>query len=239
MFYINGLCAANWTNYLVDVLVLVGIGVLTYLCAKRGFIDCFLSFVSIIAAFVVAALFSKLFISATGGLFGLQDAMTGTFETALKGIEGFNLDISNEGIAATLAEKNLPAFLVDLVIENFGNTEIAVGTTLAMLVGQTFSRLLISLIAFVVLFFAVRFAMFLLKKILTALAAKIVLIGKVNMLLGALVGLIEGLLILSAVLGVLALIPVPAITAYMNDCLLVGWLYNNNIINMILGWIIS
>lgn len=237
MIPLFGLCAV-WTNYLIDVVALLGIAILTYVCAKRGFIDCLFSFVSVIVAILVAALFSKLFINITGGLFGLQDVLTDAFESTLMNIEGFGLDVSNEGIAAAIAEQNLPSFLADLIIENFGNAEIATGTTLAMLVGQTFSGLAISLISFVVLFFATRFVMFLLKKILNALASKITLIGKVNMLLGAAVGLVEGLLILSGVLGVLALIPSPDMTAYISDCLLVGWLYNNNLITTILGWIV-
>lgn len=236
--FLSGLCAV-WTNYLIDVLVLVGLGVFAYICSKKGFIECFFSFVSIVAAFAAATLFSKLFISVTGGLFGLQDVLTGSFETVLLGVEGFGLDISNQGLSAALSEQKLPAFLVDVLIERFGNSEIEAGTTLALLVGQTFSRLVISFIAFVVIFFGVRFLMFLLKKILNAVAAKITLIGKVNMLLGAGVGLVEGLLVVSAVLGVLALIPVPAITAYISDCLFVGWMYNHNLISIILGWIIA
>ena len=241
MLAINGLCA-SWTNYLVDVLVVLALAGFAFFCSKRGFINCFFGFVSTIAAFLIAVLFSKLFISATNGIFGLQDVLTGSFESVLLNIEGFDLDVSLPGVKTTLTEKNLPGFLVDLLIDNLENAEIAKipeGTTLALLAGQTFSRLVISMIAFVALFFIARIVIFLLKKIFNALAAKITLIGKVNMLLGALVGLIEGLLVLSAILGILALIPVPAITVYLNDCLLVGWLYNNNLISMILGWLIS
>jgi uncharacterized membrane protein required for colicin V production len=238
MFYLNGLCA-GWTNWLIDILLVIGVGVFSYICAKRGFIECFFGFVSVIAAFVVAILFSKIIISITGGLFGLQDALTGMFETALLKIEGFGVDISNDGLAAVLAKEHLPTFLSDIIIDRIGDPNLAVGTTLAMVVGQTFSRLVISFLAFALTFFAARFLMFLVKKILNKIAQKINLLGRVNMILGAVVGVVEAVLVVSAVLGVLALIPIPAITTYISDSLLLGTMYNHNIINVLLGWIIA
>ena len=238
MLYLNGLCA-GWTNWLIDVLLVLGVGIFAYICAKRGFIECFFGFVSVIAAFAAAILFSKIFISVTGGLFGLQDAMTGMFESALLKVEGFSLDISNEGLAAAFAKENLPAFLSDIIIERIGDPNVAAGTTLAMLAGQTLSRLVISFVAFAAVFFGVRFLMFLLKKILNAVAAKINLVCKVNLILGGAVGVVEALLVISAVLGVLALIPIPAMTSYISDSLILGFLYNHNLINIILGWIIA
>ena len=238
MFYLNGLCA-GWTNWLIDILFVVGVGIFSYICAKRGFIECFFGFVSSIAAFLVAILFSKIVISITGGLFGLQDALTGMFESALLNIKGFGMDISSDGLAAVFAKENLPTFLSDIIIGKIGDPNLEAGTTLAVVVGQTFSRLVISFIAFAVTFFAARFLMFLVKKLLNKIASKINLLGRVNMILGAVVGVVEAVLVVSAVLGVLSLIPVPDITTYLNDSLLLGTMYNHNIISIILGWIIA
>lgn len=236
---LNMICARSWTNYLVDVLVVIALVVFSLICAKKGFIECFFGFVSVIAAFAAAVLFTKLFIEITGGLFGLQDVFAGSFEKAMLKIEGFGIDVSSAALEELLIEKNLPKFLATQIVDTFGDSTIAPGTTLAALVGQTLSRYLITLIAFVILFFIARFLMFLLKKMLKMLAAKISLLSAANTLLGAFVGLVEGLLAVSAVLSVLALIPIDSITVYLNNSFVAGWLYNNNLINVIIGWIVS
>jgi hypothetical protein len=42
-----------------------------------------------------------------------------------------------------------------------------------------------------------------------------------------------------AALAILALFPSEGITAYFNDGLFVKWLYNRNLLNIILGWLIA
>ena len=236
---LSALCAATWTNYLVDVAVVLALVIFSLICSKKGFIECFFGFISVIAAFAVAILFTKLFISVTGGLFGLQDVFTGSFERTLLKIEGFSIDVSPEGLEALLAEKNLPKFLINQILDTVDTTGVPAGTTLALLVGQTLSRYIISFLAFVILFIAARLLMVLLKKILKMMAAKISLLGAVNSLLGAAVGLIEGLIAISAILSILALIPSEAITSYLNDTYIASWLYNNNFISLLIGWIVG
>ncbi len=239
MFNLTMLQAGAWTNYLLDLALLAALVVFAFLCAKKGFIECFFSFVSGAAAFLVAILFSKLLIGATGGLFGLKNIFTNTFQNVLLKIQGFDLDVSVGGLQAALEAKSLPSVLVDMILDKFGNASIPAGTTLANLVGQTLSGLVVSLIGFVITFIAARFLMNLLKKVLKLLASKISLLGTVDQLLGATVGLISGWVIASAVLGVLAMIPSEAITVYFNNSLLIKWMYNHNIIYVILGWIVA
>ena len=239
MFGVYGLCAAKLTNYLVDIIVVVVLVGFALVCARKGFIECFFNFVSTVAAVFVALLLAKAVISLTGGLFGLQDTFESSFEKAFLKIEGFDLDISIGGLQNALAEKNIPNFLVEMVVDTFGNKEIVAGTTLAMVVGGTLAKYAVTLITWIALFLLTKLVTGILKSILTALAEKITLIGKLNTLLGCAVGLIEGLLLIYGVLSVLALIPSDTITAYLNGSLFVGWLYNNNLINLLLGWIVK
>lgn len=239
MFGFYSFCAAKLTNYLVDIIIVLVLIGFALVCSKKGFIECFFNFVSTVAAVLVAVLLAKAVISLTGGLFGLQDTMMDSFEKAFLKIEGFDLDISTNGLQAALAEKNIPDFLAKMVVDTFGNKEIAEGTTLAMAVGGTLAKYAITFITWIVLFLITRLILRILKSILTKLAEKITLIGAVNTLLGCVVGLIEGLLLIYAVLAVLALIPSDSITVYLNNSFFVGWLYNHNLINLLLGWIVK
>ena len=74
---------------------------------------------------------------------------------------------------------------------------------------------------------------------LQKIATKIKLVKRIDVLLGCVVGLFFGLLAVSFVLGILALVPSEGITAYLDKSLFVGALYNNNLISTLLGWMIS
>lgn len=239
MFQLNSLCAIAWSNYLLDLAVVAVLILATWYCGKKGFIVCFFSIISVVAALLVAILFTKLVVTVTGGLFGLQDTLATSFETAFLKIEGFSIDISNEGLTAILKEKELPTFLVDLIIENYGNESIAVGTTLAMATSSTLSGVCINFITWIGLVGITWGLMWLLKKILKKIASKIKLINRIDIMLGCLVGLFFGLLTTYFVLGVLSLFPSESITTYLNNSLFVGALYNNNLLNKLLGMMIS
>lgn len=228
-----------FTNYILDIVVVLALLGFGFICGRRGFIDCFFGFVSTIVALIVAVLLTNSVLEMTNGLFGLQGSLQGSFEGAFLKIEGFDLDVSNGGIEAALTEKNLPGFLIKLVIDTFGNEEIAAGTTLAMIVGQTAASVTVSLVTGLALFLIVKLVMIILKGILNSLAENISLIGSLNVLLGFVVGLIQGVLLVYAVLALVSLIPSESITTYLDNSLFVGWLYHNNLVNMVLGWLIG
>ena len=239
MLNLNELCSIVWTNYTLDIIVLAIVMFVTWLCGKKGFIVCFFSIVSVIAALLVAILFTKIIVTATGGLFGLQDALSTSFETAFLKIKGFSIDISNEGLTAALAEKHLPSFLVDLIIDNYGNESIAVGTTLAMVTSNTLSGVCTNLIAWICIVLTTWGLMWIVKKVLKEFAKKIKIINRIDILLGCLVGLFFSMLGVFLVLGILSLIPSEGITAYLDNSLFVGALYNNNLLTKVLGMMIS
>ena len=233
---VYNLCAGcNVTNFIVDIvviLVLIGFG---FVCARRGFIDCFFGFITTIAALLVAFLLTDVIVLATGGLFGLESSMAGNFEETFLKIKGFDIDLSNSGLEMEMAEKNLPKFLIDLIIKNYGNEELAVGTTLALLAATTLSSLAVNFIVWVVLFIAAKLVMILLRGILNALADRLTIVGVLNTVLGAAVGLFEAFVIVCVVLFLLSLFPIESITSYLSNSLFVGTLYNSNPLNVIIG----
>lgn len=238
MMTLQMLCA-GFANYLVDIIVVLILAGFTLVCARRGFIDCFFEFVSTIAAFLFALLLTKAVVSATGGLFGLQDVMGKSLEGAFLKIKGFDTELSAVGMEAALEAKNIPGFLVRLIVNTFGDSTLPAGTTIATVAGGSVARLATMLIVFALLYALVWFVFFLLRKILNALAEKITLVHRVNCILGGVAGFVEGILIVYGVLALISLIPSEGMMTYFNNSILVGFLYNNNLLSIMLGWFIG
>lgn len=234
---LNGLCA-TWANTAVDIIVIVVLAIFAIVGARKGFVDCFFGFISTIVAIILAFSLAQPMLGWTGGLFGLQGVLEQACINAFAGVKGFALDVSNEGLTAMLAEQNLPQFLVDMVVSGVGNSEIPAGTTLAMLVGQPLGELATTLIVGILLFILSKLLLSLLKNIISGIVRRLPIIGTVNGLLGLVVGALQGLLIVSGVIAVLGVLPVDGMALFFNECAVLGWLYNQNFINVILGWIL-
>lgn len=231
--FLHGLCAAAWTNYLVDiVLAVVLFGYVLY-CSKRGFIDCFFGFFSTIIALVAAIFLAKAIVNWTDGLFGLRGWFDKTFTNAFMKVEGFDTHVVGEGTEAALKAKNVPSILAQLVLKmTKGSHE---GVVLAEALGDVTSSLATTLTCGVLVFILAKLVMRLLKGVLESVAEKIKLVGAANALLGALVGVLGFTLLVSTVLSVLAVIPVQAINNALAKSVLVGWIYKYNPIMWLIG----
>jgi uncharacterized membrane protein required for colicin V production len=232
------LLGAAWQYYALDGVVILLLLIVGLRDGKKGFIECLFSLASVLVATALAFAFMNLVLESTGGLFGLQEILEEACVKAFSGIKGFDMDVSNEGIAASLADKNIPNFLIDAVIEEYGNADIAPGTTIALLVGTSLGEIIAGLLAWVAIFLVVKLVLHIIKRFLVAIIRKISLIKKLDCLLGFFVGLIKGVLLISAVLAVISLIPSIGLGEFFNETIFVGWLYNHNPINEILSWIL-
>ena len=232
--------AAKSVGYILDAVIIVGLLIFIILCAKRGFINVFFNFFSSIVALFAALSLAKVFVSMTGGLFGLESSFAEKFTTTFSKIPGFDVNLAGNftkgELTDMLATGNLPAIIANLVAKKYVGVEIVAGTTLGMLAGGTVAELLCSLISGIVLFIVIKILIFILRKFFNALADKISLLDKMNHLLGMLVGLLEGVLVISLVLSVLALIPSEGMVNFFNNSFVLRLLYNHNPIVMILGW---
>ena len=234
----SALLEVVWAKQAVDALVIVVIVAFAIVAAKRGFIDCLFGLISTVAAIVVAFILMKPLLSWTEGLFGLQEWLENACVGGLDKIAGFDIDVSAAGIEEALAGKNLPQFLIDLIVETVGTQELAAGTTLAMLAGTTLGELAATLIAWLALFIIAKLIMKILKSIISSIVESIPIVGSINHVLGFVVGALQGLLIVCAVIAVLGVIPIEGVTVFLSDCAVTGWLYNNHPIHLIWGWII-
>ena len=90
------------------------------------------------------------------------------------------------------------------------------------------------LIAGVVLFFASKLLLRVLRKILTAVIDKIPLVGSLNHILGFVVGILEAALIVSGLLALVSLLPIDEISAFLDSTILLKAFYYNNPIDLII-----
>lgn len=228
---------ASIAAYVVDGIALVVVLVCAVASARKGFVRCLFGLLSTIAALVVAFLLMKTVVSATDGLFGLQGVIETAATNGLSKLTGFDVDISSAGLEASLQGK-LPSFLIALVAENFGSAELPLGTTAAMVVGETLGSLAVNLIAWLALFILTKLVLRVVRNIVSSIVEKLPIVGALNSLLGLAVGVLQGVLIVSAVLAIVALIPAESVVGFFNECIFVKYLYNHNPINVILGWLV-
>ena len=233
---VYNLCGVKFTNYLADIIVVIFLIAFAVVCAKRGFVECFFGFVSTVAAILAAVLLAKTVLSITGGLFGFQKYLTKLFSSGFAKLDGFDADVSAQGVEAALADKNLPAILARLTLKWFGKSDVAAGTTLATMVGATTARLAALLFTGILIFVLCKLLFALAKKFLNALADRIFLLEAVNSVLGAAVGLLQGLLFVCLALSLLTLIPSQTVGNYLQNSILLKAVYNYNPLVTVLGW---
>lgn len=235
---LHALCAGGIGAYMVDIVVAALITVFIIICAKKGFVNCIIGFISTVLCLFLAVSLAKVAVSVTGGLFGLQESLQTSLIDAFSSIKGFDIDVSGHNIEELLASQDLSAVIATLVLKNYAGVDIAVGTTLAMMVGTTVAELTATLIAGVALFVIFNLLMLLLRKVINAITKKLKLLNAINRILGALVGLIEAVLIVSLVISILAMIPSAGMQEFFNSSLILTFLYNNNPLVAMLGWFI-
>jgi uncharacterized membrane protein required for colicin V production len=233
---LQALNAVSWIQYALDGVVLLLILIFAAKAAKNGFVKCFFKFISTIIAIIVAFLFMNAVIEWTNGLFGLQDIIKEGCINGLSNIVGFDADVSATGIEEALKGK-IPDFLIPMIVDSVANKDIPAGTTVAMIAGDALGGVASGFIAWLAVFIVAKIILSLLEKIFSSLVDAIPLVGALNALLGFAVGAVEGLIVVSGIIAVLAFLPFEGLIAFFDECIIVGWLYHNNFINIILGWL--
>lgn len=234
----SSLLSATWSNYLVDIIILLFMAGLTILCAKRGFVECVFDFASTLVSFFVAVLLAKFVIFITGGLFGFQNWLENAFSNTFLKLEGFDAVLSEDGAKNALLDKNVAGIVANLAVRWFAKGKVADGTTVAQLLGGITAKLFTLLITSVVLFVVAKLLLLLAKKILNEVIDRIKLLDATNTALGSIIGFSQALLIVGAVLALFVVIPSPAIDSYLSNCLFLGWLYEFNPVIGLLGLLI-
>ena len=235
MFF-NNLCAINWVNYIADAVVAIYALIMIIVCAKKGFVTCFFGIVSTLVALIIALVFAKNVLKGTDGLFGLQEWFCKTFTNSFAKMEGFNADISAQGVEAALKEHNVSAILASLVLKVAGKQEtIEVGTTLAMLLGEATSSLAATIVSALALFILIKVGVRIIRGILNAIVSKLFIMQGLNIILGGAVGALQALIVVCAILAFLTVFPVVAVSQYLENSFFLCYLYKANPLVNILG----
>ena len=226
--FLNNLCAAHWSVYLIDALVILTVMVFVVICAKRGFVGCFFGLVSVTVSILAAVSFSKLLLDVTGGIFGLRTWFEGVFTNAFSKRSGFDFLISSEGMETAISNGDLSAVLANLAMKWFAKGEFPADTTVAMVLGQVSARILCLLIVGLVVFGVSMLLFLLLRKVLGVIIEKITLLNALDAILGAIVGFTAAVLLISVTISLVSLIPSQTLANYFSQNSLVGWIYNHN-----------
>jgi len=229
---------ATWTNFAVDGAVLAVICIFAFVSAKKGFVQCLFGFISTLLSLIIAFSLMKSVLTITGGLFGIQGAIENGLIKTFSKVEAFNLDISAVGLAESLTGK-LPKFLINAVVDKVGDSTLPVGTTLATVLGATVAEFTATLISFFLTFLIAKLCLKLLERVLSSFVEKLPIVGSLNSVLGLLVGALEGLLVASGVVAVLALFPSQSMASFFSDCIIFKWLYNSNPLHVIFSWFLA
>lgn len=224
--------------YIADIVFMLALVVFSLFGAKKGLIKTFFGFVSTVVAIIFAFLFASLALDWTNGLFGLEKIICDGIGNALSKIEILSIDVSAEGLSAALEGISLPMFLKEAIVEEVAVEGVAAGTTLGMIVGKTVGEFLTLLVCGVLVFFLMKLLMKLFEGIFNKLVDNWDLTRAINTLLGALIGLIKGVLIVSLIIAGLSLIPMEWMTEFFDNTLILKELFHNNPINAILAWLI-
>ena len=221
--------------YILDIVVIVALVVFALIEAKRGFITCVFGLVVSIVAFVVAIFCAANVAEATGGLFGLQEVISTEFQNTFKG-DLFQVALTQEDLAIALADAKLPTFLIDMISVN--GIEAEPGTTVAQYLAGEIAPFLTTVLTGIILFVLCKLLLIIVEKILTSLVSSISFLGAVNMILGAVVGLLKGGLAVCFIFSALSLLTSPELTEFINQSLFVHIIYNENPINLLYALII-
>ena len=229
----------SWAHAVVDIVAVVILLVYALRSAAKGFVACLFGLLSTIAAAIVAFTALNSILSVTGGLFGLQGALSRGCTNAFAKINGFSVDISQTGIQDALVGKNIPNFLVKIIVDSIGNTGLPEGTTLAKLVGEALGGLGTKILAFLLTFVLVKLILKILERAISSLIRVIPIVGSLNALLGFVIGVLQGVLLISAVIAILSIIPSQSLSSTLTNCTVVGFFYKHNLLHILLGWLVA
>ena len=233
----NGLLSAHWSNSALDIILVVALVIMGLRGAKKGLIGSLVGVLSTVVALILVFTLAKPFSGWTNGLFGLGDALKVKFTESFAGKEGFNLDISGVGVESALAQYEVPSLFTGFILDHYAGADLPAGTTIAALLGEVTAGWATTFLCGIAIFFLTKLIFRFLGGVLNGVVSCIPILGPINAILGSLIGVLKLVLILSALLAFLSLIPVVSISTYFSQSVILGVLYNNNPLFVIIGWI--
>lgn len=229
------------TIWIVDIVAAIILLVAVIKDTRKGFIKGIFGLLISVASIAVAFLCADMVAGLTGGLFGLEEGIATSLATSFSDL-GLNVDFTNqEAVKAALIENNdffaTATFLADIVAQEIVKIDGIPEGQLNLVLGDIVAGFATNIIVGLALFIICRIVLSLVEKILTSLVEHIKLFDAVNTLLGAVVGLLKGVIIVSLLCMLLSSVPVFGdLMAEMPNTLFVyDWFVVGNPIAKIIG----
>lgn len=234
------LAATFNVEYIADIAFILVMLIWAIVDGKKGFINCFFSFVTAVVCALAVLFLSAPVLKWTGGLFGLETIMQDGLGGWLSTIKPFDLDVSMEGWQTKLEEMALPQFLVDAVLAEIESVVggIPEGTLLGVYLGQVVGSFLATIICAIAVFLIVKLIMLLLRGLLNKVVRSCKFFEKINVLGGIVAGAFKGFAVMCILLALLSLITVPEIPAFFDKTLILSGLYHNNPVLVVFSWFV-
>ena len=220
---------------ILDVAVVVILLIFAITSAKKGFVEGVFGLLTTVVALGVALLCANIVVDATGGLFGLKETIHSGVLEFLTGIEGFDTDISKDGLEASLQGK-LPDFVISTIVAEYG-ADVPAGTTIAMQLTTPATDFVAFVIAAVVLFIVAKIILSIVKSILSGIINAIGLLGAIDKLLGFVLGIVKGALLIGVLFMLISFVPIEGLNEFIHTSIFAHVIYDNNPLQAILGLI--
>ena len=236
----NSLLLATGGTIAVDLIVIIGIATFIIVGYIQGFSKIVFKALGNIVSLILALVLCVKFVEFLDKYFGLVTAVSSSVEltlpkifgetlmsTSLESVIGNQDIVKNSGFSSFIMSA-ISAFIKD-------STGIDPTITLAQIIAPTIAYHLTSVIAFIVGFVLIRILLFLLEKWFESMW-EIELIKNTDRSLGALVGLIQGIIIIQAIMFVLGGLPFGFLTALNNaiaQSVVAGFINKINIIELL------
>ncbi|MBP5308755.1 MAG: CvpA family protein [Clostridia bacterium] len=243
MFSVSGL-AASLTNYIGDGILILILLLSVAIGAKKGFLGVIVGFLGGVITIVLATMLCKPVAALIGDSFGLRPVLQNYFGGAFNfSAEVYTTpvkDLTSEQISNAIQGLNLPAFLNDaianLIHSKIEASNIAADVTLQMMIVDGITGAALTAIAWFSLFVLMIIIFSIIKHFVKAFN-NIPIIGPVNKLLGAVLCLVIAVFVICVLMYLFVLMSgsVPAAVDYVNDSLLLKWLYDNNPLAIVLN----
>ncbi|MBQ9709398.1 MAG: CvpA family protein [Clostridia bacterium] len=233
----------NGTTLIADGILILIVALFVLYGVKKGFLGMIVGFLAGIVTIVVCSLLCGPVAKFLGNTLGLHPVFFNLFARLFDG-EIFTTplnELAGEQISNYIAELHLPEFLTNLVenqlLEKLQSSVTDV--TIQSVLSNTLTNLTLNAIAWFALYIIMTIIFAIIKKFVR-MFDKIVIVGKINKLLGGLLGFVVAFVFICAVTYIFILIGsfLPTnITAFVKGCTILGWFYNSNPLASIISMI--
>lgn len=230
----NLLASFNGTTLIADGILLLVVLFSVLYGVKKGFLRMIVNFLSVVVTIVVCSLLCGPVANLLGNTFGLNPVFYNLFSGVFDGemlTTPLN-ELANDQITAYLAGLNLPEFLTTILNDQLlAKIQSSVtDATLQSVISNALTSLTLNAIAWFALSIIMTILFFFVKKFIKVFD-NMIIIGKINKLLGGLLGFVMALFFVCVVTYLFILIAsfLPESTvSFVKSCTLLGWFYNSN-----------